>query len=414
MADRDLLFDRFSLSDTLYQLPGQIRERIGRESRDYILNVNEDEYRSHIDSEYRIEPLQLDRNRIEIAEQAEKSVVAQEYGRRFERKGTFITFAVPFSGEREFFFQQPSTLSGLLPRANVTKNSELLITLEGGGDPDKLRAELNGILDNIDQHIHWQRDQLDKWNDGLSALITNEFKARKDKLLKDAGVLGSLGFPLRKRANIPATFSVPVKKKIAIERPQAESKPYEAHPTITEETYQDILAVLKGMTLTMERSPSAFEKIGEEDLRMYFLMTLNGSFEADATGETFNFDGKTDILLRKDGRNVFIAECKFWGGPKLFSDTVDQLLNYLTWRDSHTAIILFVRDTSIATVLRKIPETIKAHPNFLNSGQAQGDNETRVRMKSNRDSSLSLDLTIQVYHVPKTDDSEQDAGGKGD
>jgi hypothetical protein len=40
-------------------------------------------------------------------------------------------------------------------------------------------------------------------------------------------------------------------------------------------------------------------------------------------GETFNFDGKTDILIRKDGKNVFIAECKFWKGEKAFLETAD-------------------------------------------------------------------------------------------
>jgi hypothetical protein len=107
------------------------------------------------------------------------------------------------------------------------------------------------------------------------------------------------------------------------------------------------------MALVMERSPSAFAEMDEENLRMHFLVPLNGAFEGDATGETFNHDGKTDILLRKDGRNVFIAECKFWVGPKGFTDTIDQLLNYLTWRDSKTAIIIFVRNTTISTVVAK-------------------------------------------------------------
>src|ERR1700738_805507 len=37
------------------------------------------------------------------------------------------------------------------------------------------------------------------------------------------------------------------------------------------------------------------------------------------------FDGKTDILIRKDGKNVFIAECKFWKGEKAFLETIDQI-----------------------------------------------------------------------------------------
>jgi hypothetical protein len=53
----------------------------------------------------------------------------------------------------------------------------------------------------------------------------------------------------------------------------------------------------------------------EEDLRQHFLVQLNGQYEGRATGETFNFEGKTDILIRAERKNIFIAECKFWDGP---------------------------------------------------------------------------------------------------
>jgi len=36
---------------------------------------------------------------------------------------------------------------------------------------------------------------------------------------------------------------------------------------------------------------------------------------------------------------VFIAECKIWEGKKRFSEGVDQLLGYLTWRDTKAAMI---------------------------------------------------------------------------
>jgi len=93
--------------------------------------------------------------------------------------------------------------------------------------------------------------------------------------------------------------------------------------------YQHILNVMDNMTKVMERSPHTFETMQEEDIRQHFLVQLNGQYEGQATGETFNFQGKTDILIRSEGRNIFIAECKFWKGPKGFSETVDQLLSYL-------------------------------------------------------------------------------------
>ena len=34
------------------------------------------------------------------------------------------------------------------------------------------------------------------------------------------------------------------------------------------------------------------------------------------------------ILLSEGDRNVFIAECKFWKGPKAFGEAIDRLFGY--------------------------------------------------------------------------------------
>ena len=44
----------------------------------------------------------------------------------------------------------------------------------------------------------------------------------------------------------------------------------------------------------MELSPHAFHDMEEEDLRSHFLVQLNGAFTGQATGETFNFQGKDE------------------------------------------------------------------------------------------------------------------------
>jgi hypothetical protein len=72
--------------------------------------------------------------------------------------------------------------------------------------------------------------------------------------------------------------------------------------------------------------PSTYKNKGEEELRDHILLLLEPNFEGSATGETFNKSGKTDILLRYDGKNVFIGECKFWKGVRLF---LILLTNYL-------------------------------------------------------------------------------------
>lgn len=50
--------------------------------------------------------------------------------------------------------------------------------------------------------------------------------------------------------------------------------------------------------------------MGEEAIRTVLLVALNGHYEGQASGETFNFEGQTNILIRSEGRSVFIGECK--------------------------------------------------------------------------------------------------------
>jgi hypothetical protein len=156
------------------------------------------------------------------------------------------------------------------------------------------------------------------------------------------------------------------------------------------------------MVLVMERSPASFARLDEEALRTHILVPLNGHYEGQATGETFNAEGKTDILIRAEGRNIFIAECKFWKGAEAFRKSIDQLLRYAAWRDTKTALIVFNRNKDTSTVLEQIPDLVKAHSNCKR--QIIGyKNETGFRfvLHHQDDKNRELILTILVFDVPQ-------------
>ena len=136
-----------------------------------------------------------------------------------------------------------------------------------------------------------------------------------------------LGLPIKRRADAPATYTVPIqRKKPRLEIPQINTA-FNPEPALSMAVYEDILGIMRNMVHVMELSPKAFQHMGEEDLRWHFLVQLNAQFEGGATGETFNFQGKTDILIRFEQRNVFVAEWKFWNGEKQLLATIDQLLS---------------------------------------------------------------------------------------
>jgi len=170
---------------------------------------------------------------------------------------------------------------------------------------------------------------------------------------------------------------------------------------LAQEEYDEILRIMKNMVRVMEQSPRAFEKMGEEDLRTHFLVQLNAQYERQATGETFNFQGKTDIMVRVEGRNVFIAECKFWKGERELQNTIDQLLSYLSWRDTKTAILIFNRNANFTEVLAKIGDAAPSHACFKRDLGKSDESIFRYVFHQPADTNRELLLTVMAFDVPR-------------
>ena len=130
------------------------------------------------------------------------------------------------------------------------------------------------------------------------------------------------------------------------------------------------------------------------------LVQLNGQYEGQATGETFNYEGKTDILVRAEDKNVFIAECKFWSGPSGLRDALNQLLGYTSWRDTKTALLVFNRDRDMSTIIDKIPEVVMEHPNYKASCVYGSETAFRFIFANRDDPSREFTLTILAFDVP--------------
>lgn len=185
--------------------------------------------------------------------------------------------------------------------------------------------------------------------------------------------------------------------------PSSSTKPFTPEPELDMQEYESILEIITNMVSVIERSPRSFKSMKEEDLRQHFLVQLNGQYAGQATAETFNVSGKTDILLRVQDKNIFIAECKFWRGAKSFVETIDQLLGYVQWRDSKTAILIFNRQKNLSDVLKQIPTLVKEHPNFKREVEYPSETGFRYVLHHNDDRNREIYLTILVFEVPTKD-----------
>ena len=128
------------------------------------------------------------------------------------------------------------------------------------------------------------------------------------------------------------------------------------------------------MTKVMERSPHTFIDMGEEDIRQHFLIQLNGAYEGDATMEKRSTTrGKQIFSFVRRAKICLSANANFREDPKAFAETVDQLLSYLSWRDSKAAILIFNKNRNLTGVLNAIRDAMTEHPHKKRGPEMQGE-----------------------------------------
>lgn len=406
---RGYLFSTYDLGQIIQNQIAAMRQEVEALEADRLLNTAPDDLVKYLVEKYSIEPIKLLREEWSSTEQEIKIDVRHDQFRHIRDRsrpalipGQRIEVAVPFEGEAELFYARGNQFTSNPPRATV-RNSELVLVFEFPADSEpNIRSDAERQLGEIEQHLSWTRPLIDGHNQRLPREAASVIETRRARLLANQGRLASLGIPVKPRSNAPKTYVVPeVRRKATPKLPPASSTPFEPEPTWAMEHYEHALSVMQNMAALMERSPSAFAKQNEEHLRDQFLFQLNGQFEGRATGETFNLNGKTDILLREGNRNVFIAECKFWKGPKKFSETIDQLLGYTAWRDTKTAILVFNRGTDTTTVLQGIAETAVAHPNYKRTLPWPHESGFRYVFHHTGDTNREFILSVLVFHVPE-------------
>lgn len=401
MARSDYLFAEGDLSAVLRAEQEKIGPAAQRIPADHVLGRSVDELAAELADERHVEPLVIHWEQM-TASYVDAEVSVQGWNRMISVPGTTVTYHIPFEGDPVLLRTRPSTFSSVFPVAFVSGSEIRVSTTVRAPIPESLGGQLDAEIKRIKQYAGWVNAEVETYNAGLLSAARVAVVARRDKVLADQHVAASLGVPLRKREDAAPTYAAPaVRRKIARPaQPPPAAVPREPEPVLLPEDYEHILGVVRGMAHVLERSPTAFSGMGEESIRQHFLVQLNGHYEGQATGETFNFGGKTDILVRERDRNVFVAECKFWGGAKVLTETIDQLLGYLSWRDTKTAIFIFNRNRDLTKVLEQISPTVSAHDCFVREIPYGTETEFRFVMHQHADRARELTLTVLVFDVP--------------
>ena len=374
-----------------------------------LLNTSVDDLCVYFEEKFRVDVPVLHEDQIVVSQEETEIDVSRDpmrfirdRSRPFYMTGTLVEVTVPFSGDSEAFNVRPTSFTTVLPSGTVN-NDSLVIRVAGTDlEPQQVKGEIDRRLADIKKYLEWLRGNASGFNERIRQLAREQINNRRQKLLSDQSLVANLGFPPKERTNAPRTYRAPnVQRRITPTMPPASTAPYEPEPTLSNDDYEHIISVMTNMVLVMERSPSAFAEMDEEALRSHFLVQLNGHYQGQATGETFNYEGKTDILIRANGKNIFIAECKYWDGAKKFIETIDQLLGYVSWRDTKTAIIIFNRNRNFSQVLGAIPDSVRSHANFKKEVDDNGEGRSRYVFAHRDDKNRELLLTVMAFDVPQ-------------
>ena len=378
-------YDGFSLIENQ---KAQIVVDINSQPDNYILNVNKAEYIEHLVSKYTIQPLEPHRDQLNVSTY-ETQIPAEEHPRSYfvdsgkSYNRDIIKFYLTFSGDPQLLRVRASTYSLSAP-ITVEDNCICFEIINFNLTPESIKQESERIINSLVSQNQYLTNDLNSFNRTIESIASQSFDGRKQHLLKKSGLIGALGVPIRKTPDIPATL-----------------KGYTPEPSLDNSIYQQILKIIHDVGKQFERLPSTYTGKEEEHLRDHILLILEPNFEGSATGETFNKSGKTDILLRHEGKNVFIAELKFWRGKKAYLDTISQLLSYLTWRDSKAAVVVFVRNKDFSSVLETVKEATLEHGNYLGFVSEQEEGWFHYRFCINEDRNREVKVSVMLFHLPE-------------
>lgn len=314
--------------------------------------------------------------------------------------GYRVIVRIPFDGPRTPFFLRPSSFQTSFPQAAVAQR-ELLHVVEYPHDAEpNIRGSTDELIRKLTDYLGFVRSDVEPFNARLEAEAARTISARRERLMTNRERLEKTGIPIRRREGDLRRIEDVIIRRPAPELPVRDDRRLPLEPILSDEVFEHILGLIRGVGRTMEQTPRAYADLDEERRRDLFLPTLNSHYRGQATAEAFNVAGKTDIIVKFEDQNLFIAECKFWEGQQSFTDAIDQLFRYASWRDTKLALIVFIRERGLTGIVKKAKQTLEAHPQFVRLKPAADEAELRAVVRWPGDEERLADLNVFLFHTP--------------
>jgi hypothetical protein len=402
------LFQVSSISEVLDAHARQCRQKADAISKDRFLATPADDLVEFIVADMTLEPLVIYEDRM-IREQNEINIDVAGWPGRYTRgtgpcwvPGIRVVVSLPYSGDSNLWDIRPNTFSSMPPFGDVRPDVVEMKFESPLDEPlERIKDRLNDNLRTIHQYLHWQRASIDDFNRTLPSVARSAVEARRTRLEKHDKLALLLNIPLRHDSNAPKLRQINVQRRIVKSLPPAPTGGFKPEWTVDDTEYENILTIIRHEGRTFEATPKTYSVHDEEELRDIILAHLNGHYKGDASGETFRRAGKTDLRIEAESRAAFVAECKVWKGSQTIHESIDQLLEYLTWRDCKAALLIFNKHVAgFSDLLGKTHSMLESHSRYMKTvGVSSDTGEWRIIVRSKDDDARLIHVHVFLFNL---------------
>lgn len=374
-----------------------IGEKLDKENSSYLLQVDFDEYLNFLVNEAKWEPLSWDESQMTVEPFSAKLQRRDEFhdGQTYQVEVQGFRLRIPISPHpqrADYFKFSPSKWWGTEPEWRF--DGDVLI--------HEVEATEQGVQKGIEEVRFWlgnRNKEIEAGNTQLRDRIRPVWEAKRKQLEErqrsTESLLEKLNIPLHQdpNAKVKPIEIKPRHLRTIIEKPRSTGR---AEATLNQSDVISLVDFIEQYTRQFEVAPRTYQKMGEEELRDLLVGMMNANYPGSATGETFCKLGRTDISLRVDSGHVLICECKFWSGGKAYKDAIDQLFNYLTWRQNYGVLLHFCKLKDMTTALSGAQRSTTEHPLFT-PGTLHTQSETRFTSRHSHPQDAGK--SVEVFHL---------------
>lgn len=245
------------------QFEQNVKKFIEDKSKEYILGVDEEEFKEYVVSKYSVEPLTVYKE----SEQIDKPTVKKEKftdrvyrDHQYEKDVYCFTIRYKFSGSPVLFKIRPSSWTMTTYEISINESSREVTLLFKIYEQDaaKFKIEKANIFYSAFTNLANVNVFANNWNSKVVDLVNRIFKQTKEKFLKENDFFSAIN--ISTNSETESIFTVPSIKKAIIPQPKVDKgKEFSSTPTMAKEMYSDILKVIYDAGKSMEKKPALYK-----------------------------------------------------------------------------------------------------------------------------------------------------------